>query len=293
MELPPVANFTSDTPSESIIDPELLEANARILKLRQARQESRRLTQDTSTEYSDCTESTESTERIQKIQNDSEGFQKDPEGVDFVDRTPTSKTVDSPQTEECILNPTLPLKVFVAEAALRSIDASECSDNWKSPTWEFVRLCRTHPKLLSLTADQAFNKIPWSATGFDEEEQLTFIAEWDRVRSLPGMSPLHWAANLARQHPLISTRKHLKTYNEFVSLAGWLQVSVGNNNPIFLPTRKVAEILGLKSNATVATLCKIALADDLLELIERATQHRATRYQFRVECYEILRNWKD
>jgi hypothetical protein len=80
----------------------------------------------------------------------------------------------------------------------------------------------------------------------------------------------------------------LQTFNEFVSLAGWLQVSVGVNNPIFLPTRKVAEILGLKSNATVATLCKIALADKLMELVERATQHRATRYRFRLELYDVL-----
>ena len=166
------------------------------------------------------------------------------------------KILRSKRTKSTSLIATLPLKAFVAKAGLISIDASECSDTWKSPTWEFVRLCRTHPKLMSLTADQAFNKIPWSATGFEDEEQLTFIAEWDRVRSLPGMSPLHWAANLARQHPLLSTRKHLQTFNEFVSLAGWLQVSVGVNNPIFSPTRKVAEILSLKSNATVRRYVK-------------------------------------
>ena len=86
-----MADFTSDPPSESTVDPELLEANARILKLRQARQEFRSLNQANSTDYTYCTENTESTDRIQKIQNDSEGFQKDPEGVDFVDRTLTLK----------------------------------------------------------------------------------------------------------------------------------------------------------------------------------------------------------
>lgn len=159
-------------------------------------------------------------------------------------------------------------------------------------TWEFVRLCKTHPVLMALSADDAFKKIPWTATGFEDEEHLQFLVEWDRVRSLPGISPLQWAADLARRRPLLSTGKDSKIFNQFISLAGWLQVIVGVENPIFLPTRKVAEILGLRSHTTVATLCKLAISGKFLELVEPATQHRATRYRFRIERYEALRNWK-
>jgi hypothetical protein len=187
----------------------------------------------------------------------------------------------------------VPLKEFVAKGALLSIEqASEGYDDWKSSTWEFVRQCRTHPALTSLTGDEAFNKIPWNATGFGEEEQLQFLVEWPRVKSLPGVSPVEFAARLASRHPLISLRKHLKTLNHFVSLAGWLQVTVGPETPIFLPTRKVAEVMDLKSKSTVSTLCKITVSDELMDLVEPHTEHRAARYRFRIERYDILRDWK-
>lgn len=96
---------------------------------------------------------------------------------------------------------------------------------------------------------------------------------------------------MARQNPLISTRKSSKAFNEFISLAGWLQVVVGNDNPIFLPTRAVAEVMG-QSHTAVAMLCKLAVMDGLMELLEKPTQHKATRYRFKVERYKILQNWQ-
>jgi hypothetical protein len=66
---------------------------------------------------------------------------------------------------------------------------------------------------------------------------MQFLVEWDRVHSIPGVSPLEFAARLARQHPLTSTRK-LKTYDQFISLAGWLQARIGVAKSDFLTDSK-------------------------------------------------------
>jgi hypothetical protein len=143
---------------------------------------------------------------------------------------------------------------------------------------------------MSLTANEAFKAIPWHVTRFGEEEQMQFLVEWNAVMHLPGVPVLEWAASMARCYPLCSTRKQFDSYNRFISLAGWLQVIMlrSRETKIFLPTRKVAEILGLKSHVQVATLCKLAVADELLEVVERHTAKKATRYRFAVERYRIL-----
>jgi hypothetical protein len=191
------------------------------------------------------------------------------------------------------LNTKLPLRKFVAEAAdisTREASLKTDSNEWKSTTWEFVRLLKTHPRLMCLTADEALEEIPWSVTDFGEDEQLTFLAEWTRVRILPGVPPLKWAVTLADQHPLEPKRK-FKAYNKFISLAGWLQVVVGPDVPIFLPVRSVGDIIG-KSHTTVATMCRLAVSDGLLSLVRRATPMHATRYRFALERFEVLRDWK-
>jgi hypothetical protein len=187
------------------------------------------------------------------------------------------------------LSTQLPLKRFVQEAATISIEQAEdaSGDKWKSRTWEFTRLCKTHPKLMALTADEAYNAIPWHVTQFDEEEQMQFLVEWNAVQHLPGVPILEWAASLAKSHPLLSTRKQFRSYNQFISVAGWLQ-NISRDKNIFLPTRKIAEILGLKSHVQVATLCKLAVADGFLKVMEQHTEYRVTRYRFAVERYEIL-----
>jgi hypothetical protein len=213
---------------------------------------------------------------------------EDQERLRFAPHSPSSST----------LSTELPLRQYVAKAATLSIEASlnaDSKDQWKSLTWEFVRLCKSHPKLSCLTADEALEAIPWTVTDFGEDEQLTFLAEWSRVRILPGVSPLEWAARLAREHPLQPKRSKFKAYNEFISLAGWLQVVVGPDVPIFLPVRSVGDVIG-KSRTTVGVMCKLALDDGLLVLVQKAIlgppgRGRAARYRFAVEWFEVLQNW--
>lgn len=184
------------------VDPEILEAQERLLRKRESLQKS---------SAADWPERPES-QNDSEIPNDSDGFTKDTEDCIGGDLRQDVRNNATQVQKKSVLDPSVPLRAFVAKAALISFEQeSQGSDDWKSSTWEFVRFCRTHPKLMSLTADEAFDKIPWNATGFGEEEQLQFLVEWGRVRSLPGVSPLEFAARLARRHPLISLRKHLKT----------------------------------------------------------------------------------
>jgi hypothetical protein len=151
----------------------------------------------------------------QKDSEDSEGFRRTQKEATF------GGSLSSPSES---LNTRLPLKTFCQRAASLSIEAAEESaeseGRWKSVTWEFTRLCKTHPKLMSCTADEAFKIIPWHLTEFGDEEQMQFLVEWNSVRHLPGTSPLDWAASMARTRPLLSRRRQFDTYNRFVSLAG-------------------------------------------------------------------------
>ena len=176
----------------------------------------------------------------------------------------------------------LTLRTFIKLAA-KEIGNSDST--WKSATWEFVRLCKSHPQLTALTADEAMNMIPWQQTNFEEEEQLQFLAEWNKVRLLPGVKPLDWAAEMARQKPIKSSRP-FPLYNRFLSIAGWLQTLLGNG-AIFLPCHAMGNMLGC-SHTTVASMRQLAIKDKLLEVVEAHSARRATRFKFAVDRCPIL-----
>jgi hypothetical protein len=217
-----MANLTNQRDPESTADAEILRANAKLLKLRQSLQDSRTVSEDTATQSRDSTRNHADWPEIPETQmnpmipNELERLQKEPKEV--TDRDHGGAFAQSLKTaevkpDESVLDPNLPLRTFLAKAALISAEQACASydEGWKSSTWEFVRLCRSHPKFWDLSADEAVRKIPWNATGFDEEEQLQVLVEWDRVKSLPGVSPLEFAARLARRHPLYSRRKQFQS----------------------------------------------------------------------------------
>lgn len=180
---------------------------------------------------------------------------------------------------------------FFSKAAEDSIEVAESRSleaAWQSRTWEFVRQCKAQVAFKDMSAEDVFDRIPWKLTEFDEEDQLQFMSEWDKVDRLSCIPVLTWAAEMACRRPL-SSGARFKIYREFISLAGYLQITVGADHPIFLPTRKVAGILGAKSNRTVAVMCKLAVKDGFLTLIEEGTERRAPRYLFSVERFPELR----
>jgi hypothetical protein len=87
------------------------------------------------------------TQRILKDSEDSEDLEdsEDKEGVP----PELTRSVDFKQV---LLDTSLPLRVFVSKASELSTDLALNANakEWKSLTWEFVRLCKTHPELSGL-----------------------------------------------------------------------------------------------------------------------------------------------
>ncbi len=183
---------------------------------------------------------------------------------------------------------------FYTKAAEASIEVAESrgGEGWQSRTWEFVRQCKAQVAFKDMSAEDVFDRIHWELTAFDEEDQLQFMSEWDKVDRLSCIPALDWAWEMAQRCPLplpsgVSGAR-FKIYGKFVSLSGHLQVTVGADHSIFLPTRKVAEILGLKSNKSVGTMCKLAVKDGFLTLVEKGNERRSPRYCFAVERFPEL-----
>jgi hypothetical protein len=123
-------------------------------------------------------------------------------------------------------------------------------------------------------------------TGYDDQQQENFISYFNKVLFAPGEGPLNWALRLADQQPLRKTKR--KLYDRFVSMAGWLQLGCGEND-IFLPQRKVCELLGV-SGATISNMTHCAISDGYLKLVKPAIpQRRAALYRFNIDKFPVLR----
>ena len=155
-------------------------------------------------------------------------------------------------------------------------------ERWKSDTWEFTRLMKRHPDLRNLTGSQAANIIPWQVTDFDEDEQFQIVNEWDEIRYVAGEGPLNKAHALALQFPVprkSNLTRRFTRYVEFLSLAGWLQVVVGEENEIYLPQRKAAEIFGC-DRSMISNLIRAAIKEGYLTVVKPHSTNAATRFKF-------------
>jgi len=170
-------------------------------------------------------------------------------------------------------------------------NSPEDGEQWRSLTWDFTRLLKLHPKLNRLSAEEAVQTIPWQLTDFAEDEQLQVLLEWDRVKYLPGQTPFDVALSLAAQKPL--TPKRCKggrsaLYGSFISLCGWLQVLVGEGEPIYLPVRKTAKALNCTKDM-ISTFRSLAVKDGFLQICTTHNAYRATRFAFVVDKFPKLR----
>ena len=192
---------------------------------------------------------------------------------------------------------------------------------WESPLWWFVRQAKAHKDLIRLEAEGAFSRIekvlvkwkdprtgkpapdPWRCwLGVGREDaEVEFLATWEKIRYLPGATPLCNAIFEADRVPLpldpaIASRRS-RGYTRFVSLAGYLQAMMGAR-AIYLPSRGVAKVLSSGdgnsvSHATVVQYVKWAVEDDYLRLLEAHTSKQAARYVFAVERFQVLRERAD
>jgi hypothetical protein len=188
------------------------------------------------------------------------------------------------------------------------------------PEWQvlfyFVRLVQAHPATAGQSGKQAFCEVCkvvrewlrykggqvadgwqyWLGVDYNDVETI-FLDAWDKVRYVPGRSPLTNALERARRNPVILPNeladKRPDVYPMFVSLAGWLQVVVGDQ-PIKLPVREVGELLRVLP-MTVSRLRKFAVKDGFLKEIKphryagRRGAGEATSFRFDVSRVPLLR----
>jgi hypothetical protein len=179
-------------------------------------------------------------------------------------------------------------------------------EKWCSALWHYVRLLKVHPHLADLDADDAFD-LTWEVAddlggledllgvGMDEESiELEFLTCWDKIRFRPGLTPLENAAAQADSMPLVPRRcrnGRNGLYARFVSIAGWLQVSMRDRN-ILLPIDLLAGILKC-DRSRVSQLRQLACKDGFLEVIKKHLYKsggtgRATEFRFDVSQFECL-----
>lgn len=181
----------------------------------------------------------------------------------------------------------------------------------------FIRLSKAHPSLGKITAEkaaQAIDKVfrAWQAQyqdaanticekclgGTQEDLHVAILQAWDKVRYLPGYSPLTNALERTRRTPLKLSREHAPkftaVYERFVSIAGWLQVAMGDR-PIFLPVHELSVLLHVQP-MTITRYRQWAIEDGLLRLAPGGESKyngpgrkgRATEFRFNVGRFPIL-----
>lgn len=211
-----------------------------------------------------------------------------------------------------------PPEVAVSKALRRHQDrfgSEEVAD--LSPLWEFVRSIKgIHSIGTKDGAGEAFKKVSailkrflrgnqmksdtdaWSYyLGVSQEEaEAEFFEVWDKIRLLPGETPLHCAAEFSRRSPLGIKRevaaKRPSGYPKFISFAGWLQVVAGNT-VIMLPCHDVGAILGV-TGMTVSRYRRWAVEDGYLLKVKdhsyrgRGAENEATEFRFNVGLWTCL-----
>jgi hypothetical protein len=246
----------------------------------------------------------------QKTKESQRDSSKTPEGGLNNDPLAEARKLYKTQLQQGVES-TLPVSDYLACASEDQRAFSRAQTRWQSPLFLFVRLAKAHPALRKLATAKAFAAInrvveTWRCrTGergwqyFDvgrEDAQVEFLDAWDKVRYLPGRSPLQNALLLAKEKPLslckeVAARRSPE-YPRFISLAGWLQVCVGDQ-PILLPVEDVGELLGITS-MTVSRYRRMAVEDGLLKEIRpyefcgKKKGGRATEFRFDVSLVPIL-----
>ena len=225
----------------------------------------------------------------------------------------TKKDKEAERQEEA--NPhSLCFEEFVTWAARHSAAEGKealAEGKFRSPLWTFVRHIRGRCWGGDETADDIFGRVDqalrarggWAAhfeVKDEEEAYIEFVSNWDAIMYPPGQDPLSIALTKAKECPLTPERsqhRRLRNYALFVSMAGWLQASMGDQ-PILLPCREIAALLTEHGQAcskmAVSRWRKLAEKDGLLRVTREhsfrsAGNSRATEFLFDMSQFDRLR----
>ena len=207
----------------------------------------------------------------------------------------------------------VPSSLELSEFLIAAYDWNQrqCAEGWRTPLWEFCRVAKGHPALIGLTAAQALAVVEqWLKTlkrpaetgawqhffpdvGINEDARMEFISVWQNVRYIRGYTPLDNAIEKAKLTQLRPRNCPTAGYRFFVSLAYWLQRTMGSRS-ILLPCHLIAEKLGLAA-MTISRYRRLALKHGLLKIVET---HRyssegsgeATQFRFNLTRFEKVEN---
>lgn len=209
-----------------------------------------------------------------------------------------SRLSDGASTAEAIVDAAL--KEHHAHAIADSVNAS---GRYHTPLWSFVRAIRSF-YAEEVEADAVFDELEpeiirrggWGVLGTgltDEAVYLEFACNWSSIRYRSGETPLENALGKAERFPLTPDRaighpRLLIGYSRFVSIAAWLQVTMGDR-PIFLPVRNLACLLEV-AEMSISRYRQMAEEDGYIRTLQPACRerHRATKFRFDISRFEIL-----
>jgi hypothetical protein len=189
-------------------------------------------------------------------------------------------------------------------------ESLESWSHWSSPLFHFLRWAKAHLALKHATAGYAFQAVesvlrgwsklkkrecPWKVW-FEIDRiyaKTHFLDIWDKIRYLPGESPLEGAWERTQACPMVLRDEVLnaresEAYPRFVSLAGWLQVMMGDQD-ILLPVEKVGKVMGLDPSC-ISIFRRWAKNDGYLKEEKKSVRKvKATRFRFNVSRFPMLR----
>lgn len=175
---------------------------------------------------------------------------------------------------------------------------------WQSGVFHLVRMLRAHPEsqkwkpgvLLRAMIKARIDWIPDDDHDPDEAA-AEFVRHWDKIRFLPGMSPLESAWQRAQESPLsipqTIAENRPEKYGRFISLVGWLCVTLGKTD-VALPCKEIGETMGGLTKMTISTYRGFGLEDGFLTAV---AEHRlpgkgkkgaATVFRFAVDLFPSI-----
>jgi hypothetical protein len=216
----------------------------------------------------------------------------------------------------------LPLRDFLVHACEHVRD-NMYHPHWSSPVYNFARACRAHPQLAKLHSkddpeDAAVAALDivdrvvssWKPDGgawqkyfgvaSEADARTEFLDAWVKARRALGPTAVQDAAMRAKAQPIILDAKLVKKrggkeYIDFISLAGWLQVVVGDRN-IELPEKLLGEHFGVAPR-TIGRYRNWAIDDGFLKFMNPHKRPgpggkggRATEFRFDVSRVDMLKN---
>jgi hypothetical protein len=224
-----------------------------------------------------------------------------------VSTSPEEKTLEE-KTQEYAhwVDPAQPLDAYAREAVEVVMAAKEDGwiFDWHSGVFHVVRYLKAHPqaakmKPMALIRWLDKRRVDWmpDPDGDRDEAEAEFVRHWDKIRFLPGESPIEAAHTRAKLEPFGLSPEVLENrpekYAEFLNLVAWLVVTIGRPE-VALPCERIGDVLDV-TKMTVSTYRQFAIEDQYLTLVSphrrpgKGTKGAATVYRLAVERLESVR----